>query len=197
MNSKRYLYSLHLKNTGQKLEANRVMNEFIDSFTTEEEKDTWVDEFLKSGEYGHQINHDLYARLVFPVLLKRYSRQERESMLWLAKTIQNLARNPSLLKQVGKGEYRLLLEAYTLLPDEETRQKLLTSLYHDLEHAQHEWPAGILFGINGATSEECEEYLKDVAFARTLDDGGHAEFLDTFEARVKTYRERFQIARGS
>ena len=191
MNPELYLRHLHLKHRGQRPESNRVMNEFIDSFSTEEEKDTWVDEFLKSGEYGHHINYDLYARLVFPVLLKRYRRQERESMLWLAKTIHNIGRNLSLFEEVGKGKYGFLLEAYTLLPDEETRQKLLGSLCGDLDYAQHEWPAGILIGSNGATLEECEEYLKDVVFARTLDDGDEREFLDTFEARVKTYMERF------
>jgi hypothetical protein len=44
------------------------------------------------------------------------------------------------------------------------------------EYSEHEWPAGILYGMNGANLEQCQEIASAVTEARALDFNGKYDF---------------------
>jgi hypothetical protein len=182
-----------LKKSGLKQEATAVLEAFIASFRTMDEKRQWVPGFLEQGDYGLRIRHELYEAVVFPVLLEGYVRRDVWSLCWLAKTIQNVYADRGLFAQIDyKGEWGLLREAYDLSPTEEIKQSLLSTMLNWFGYSQHEWPSGILFGADGASLSECEKILRDVAFARTLDSGANTDYLNEFESKVHAYQRRLQ-----
>ena len=186
-----------LKETGRKREAKAALTEFLASFETEEQKQEWAWEFLECGDYGHKIRHEIYAVLIFPVLLEGYRRRDARSLYYLAKTAQNLYANPKLRSQLDdKGKYELLHEAYSLAPSGEIRKLLLCWYMNWFGYCGHEYPAGILYDFSrGANISECEEILKDIAFARTLDDGTRADYFQEFEEKVREYRQRLKSSK--
>ena len=183
-----------LQAEGRKHDARASLERFIPSFEPGEDRTQWVREFLGSGDYGHKIRHELYQGLIFPVLLDGYHRRDAWSILWLARTAQNLYAFAPLHALIGfKSEQELLREAYQIDPNEEIRDSLLRTLLNWFAYCQHEWPTGILFGADGASAAECDEILEEVSFARTLDVGAANEpFLREFEQRTREYRQRLQ-----
>src|SRR5262249_9460212 len=140
----------------------------------------------------HRIRHELYEHILFPVLLAGYQRRDPWALRYLARTAQNLYHAKSLWAQVGVGEFELLKELLRLCPDDEqARTDVLAAQLRWFSHCTHEWPAGILHGMNGASVQECEEILEEIALARKLDRARqHAAFLDDVEAKVIAYRSR-------
>lgn len=186
------------KEQGRKAEAKAALEMFLASVGPAEARREWVEAFLERGEFGHRIRHEIYERLVFPVLLQGYERDEVWSLRWLARTADNLYRAPALHALVGfKSKRQFLAQAYAQEPTEEIRRLLLEARLREFEYSQHEWPAGILYGMDGATLAECDEIRNEIAFARELDEGRHAEFLDAFEGKVNEYRARLLAASGS
>ncbi len=196
MDEERYEQYRTLKASGKKREAKVALDTFIDSFTSRDDKRQWVRTFLTRGDFGHKIRHEIYERLVFPVLLEGHNRRDAWSTLWLARTYPNLHDSPSLHSHIAqKTEWQLLREAYDIEPNDEVRACLLQTDLDWFDYCQHEWPAGILYGYDGATFAECEELLSEAAFARTLDiERKHAAFLEEFERKVKQYQQRLQQA---
>jgi hypothetical protein len=186
-----------LQEAGRKQEAKTALDRFLASFEPADDKKQWVHKFLESGSYGHRIRHEIYEHLVFPVLREGYHRREAWSTFWLGKTAQNLYACPALHSQVGfKSEQQLLREAYQIEPNEQIRESLLRSTLNWFGYCQHEWPAGILYGADGASLVECEEILQDIGFARELDvAGANAPFLQQFEHRLNEYKQRLQSTR--
>ena len=194
MNADLYEQFLLLKNSGRKSEAKVALDSFIASFETPEEKKTWVSSFLNEGNYGHKIRHEIYEKLIYPVLLAGYLERDVDSIIWLVKTVDNLYEvkplHPALEHQT---DFSFLQEAYTIKPNEQTSQLLLNRLLSWFSISQHEWPSGILYGMNGASREECKEILCDVEFARQLDiKKKHGSYLSDFEMKVREYMIRVQ-----
>ena len=191
-----YQQYLSLKQRRKKQEAEGVLQDFIGSFESDQEKERWVRDFLAGHEEGRKVNHLIYVHLVFPVLLAGYERQDAWSTLWLARTIRNIYGIEVLHVAIGrKSESELLREAYTRQPSPDLGRLLLTNNIRWFQYCVHEWPSGILYGHDGATSEQCEEILQEVAFARELDEGGGFQaFLSEFEGKVREHQERLAAA---
>lgn len=187
-----YEQFLRLKEHGKKEEARTYLLDFIASFQTFDEKKIWVRGYLVSSDIGHKIRHEIYENLVFPVLLDGYKQKDAWSTLWLATTWQSLYASKKCHETISwKDAFTLLKEAYALEPSTEVRERLLKAELDWFEYSQHEWPAGILYGWNGASLDECQEILREIAFARSLDkDAAHEEFLAQFEGRVVEYMDR-------
>ena len=180
---------------GRRADAAASLAEFIASFADLEEKRRWVQRFLKPEPLGHKIRHELYEHVVFPVLLDGYRREDPWSLRWLIETSQNLYRAHHLWEQIGyKGNHALLTDLVRLCPDDASlRAELLRKNIDWLQNAVHEWPAGILYGHDGATLEECAEIADAVMEARQQDvDGLHAAFLADFEGKLAEYVERLK-----
>jgi hypothetical protein len=194
MNLELYEQFVALKDAGRRAEAKPFLDLFIASFETEDEIREWVFAFLREGSYGHKIRHEIYENLVYPVLLKGYLERDATSIEWLARTVSNLyeLRSPHPLLH-HKSEIALWKEAYELQPSRQVQEQLLASELWRFDYAQHEWPAGILCGMNGASLEEYAHILKDVDFARSLDtDQAYAQYFHDFEAKVHQYMDRLR-----
>jgi hypothetical protein len=70
------------------------------------------------------------------------------------------------------------------------REALLKSLLKYFDHASHEWPRGILWGMDGATLDQCNEIMSRVTLARELDrERAYALSVDEF-GMLKQYQQR-------
>ena len=193
MELKHYTEFEECKARGDRNGARRSIQAFCSSFESLQERASWSKSFLESGDYGHRIRHELYADVILPVLLDGYKKRELWSTLWLARTCQNLYRMQAVHAKLGHPtELSLLRECHSIDPsDFGVRTALLDSDVRWLEYCIHEWPAGILYGSDGATHEQCEEILEELTFARTLDEQGRfSDLFDDVEQKTKEYMRR-------
>jgi hypothetical protein len=193
MNSALYEGYLALLSEGRRKDAALMLGEFLRSFNSYDERELWSHTFLKNHAYGARVRHEVYAEVIFPVLLAGSKRKEAWSLYWLAGTSQNLYRARGLHEQIKfKGEIGLLKDAYEIDRNSpEVREALLTSLLNYFDHASHEWPAGILWGMDGATLDQCNEIMSAVTLARELDrEFAYALSIDDFECKLKQYQQR-------
>ena len=178
---------------GDRAGAKAAVREFVASFTTLEEKEGWVRWYLENEKFGHKIRHEIYEQLVFPVLLHGYRQSDPWSLRWLARTIQNVQQAAALWSQVGwKTEWSLLRELLQLTPeDDDLRQELLLSHVRSFGYMEHEWPRGIVYGVDGPSVEECQHILDEIQDALLLDTGReHHNHILAFKAKVIEYRAR-------
>jgi hypothetical protein len=174
MNSALYEGYFTLLAEGRRKDAGVMLDAFLRSFNTSEEREQWTHAFLKTHTYGATVRHEIYAEIIFPVLLAGSKRNDAWSLYWLAGTSQNLYRARGLHEQIRfKGEIGPLKDAYTIdRTSIEVREALLKSLLDYFRHAGHEWPAGILWGMNGATLDQCDEIR---VFSVRLESGGDSQ----------------------
>jgi hypothetical protein len=188
-----YAEFLALRERGRREESGQALAQFVASFRTPEGKRAWVQSFLEADDDNRlRIHTELYENLVFPVLHEGYLRNDAWSVFWLARTAQNLYALRSLHETVGfKSDFDLFTQAYQLEPTGQTRRHLLATQVRWFRYCQHEWPAGILYGADGASTEEVEEILREIRTAKGLDkEGAYTPFLDDFEAKVRLYKQR-------
>ena len=200
MNSALYEGYLARLSEGRRKDAGLMLDAFLRSFNSSEEREQWTRTFLKTHTYGAKVRHEVYAELIFPILFAGSKRNDAWSLYWLAGTCQNLYSAHKLYEIINfKGKTDLLKEAYAIdCNSTEVRQELLKSLLDDFAYASHEWPAGILWSVNGATLNQCTEIMSEVALARELDrDCAHALSIDDFESKVKHYKERLMSLPGN
>ncbi len=90
------------------------------------------------------------------------------------------------------GARALFGKCYAHKPENnEVRLLLLKKIVSWLEFCQHEWPSGILYGMNGATLEQCQEIEHEVIFAKSLDrEHRYAEFFVQFTEKLLEYKAR-------
>jgi hypothetical protein len=148
---------------------------------------------LKAHTYGARIRHEIYAEIIFPLLFAGSKRNDAWSLYWLAGTCQNLYSAHRLYELIAfKSKTDLLKDAYAIdRASTEVREALLKSLLDDFAYASHEWPAAILWSMNGATLDQFTEIMSEVALARELDcECVYALSIDEFESKVKQCKER-------
>jgi hypothetical protein len=193
MNSALYEGYLALLTEGRRKDAGLMLAAFLRSFDTCEERERWTHAFLRTHTYGARVRHEIYAEIIFPILLAGSKRNDAWSLYWLAGTCQNLYSAHRLYELIKfKSKTDLLKDAYAIdRASAEVREALLKSLLDDFAYASHEWPAGILWSMNGATLHQCTEIMSEVALARELDrEGAYALSIDEFESKVKQYKKR-------
>jgi len=185
---------------GRRKDAAVMLDAFLRSFNSSAEREQWTRTYLNTHTYGARVRHEIYAELIFPVLLAGSKRNDAWSLYWLAGTCQNLYSAHRLYALIKfKGKTDLLKEAYAIdRTSTEVRQALLKSLLDDFAYASHEWPAGILWSMNGATLEQCNEFMSEVTLARELDrESTYASSIDEFESKVKQYKKRLMSNLGT
>ena len=178
---------------GRRAEAKEVLRKFLKRFGGFEDREQWTRAFLSRHAFGQKIRHEVYSELIFPVIFEGSKSKDAWSLFWLGGTSQNLYSARRLHAQVGfKTELQFLRIAYEAdASSTRIRSALLRSLLDSFGHAAHEWPAGILWGMDGATPEQCKMLLCDVALARELNQGHlSAASIDDFEHKVLSYLAR-------
>jgi hypothetical protein len=182
-----------LKDSGRRPEATAALAKFISSFAGMEEKTVWTRWYLESEQIGLKIRHELFEQVILPVLVEGYQRRDPWALRWLARTTQNLQHSKDLCGEIEfKTGWAFLKDLVAMCPeDDDARTELLGCHVGWFRHCVHEWPTGILYGMDGATVGECDEILAAVAESRHLDrDHKHAAFLDDFETKVIQYKAR-------
>jgi hypothetical protein len=200
MNSALYEGYLARLAEGRRKDAGLMLDAFLRSFNSSEEREQWTRTFLKTHTYGARVRHEIYAELIFPVLLAGSKRNDAWSLYWLAGTCQNLYTARGLYEQIKfKDKTGLLKDAYAIDHNSsEVCEALLKGLLDYFCYASHEWPAGILWGNDGATLEQCNEIMFEVTLARELDrECTHALSIDEFESKVKQYKKRLMSNLGT
>jgi hypothetical protein len=195
MNLEDYERFKMLMESGLRSEAAYALQSFIASFSTFEEKMTWSRWFFENEKISHKIRFELYEQVIFPVLLKGYRERDPWALRWLARTAQNFYQSERLWNQLdGMTDYAILKDLVALCPnDDEARKDLLSCQLDWFRYCIHEWPAGILYGHNGATTEQCQEIIDEIAVARQMDQERlHTEFLADVENKVLHYIRRAQ-----
>jgi hypothetical protein len=193
MNPTAYDQFLRAFEAGNKKAAAAAVKMFVASFSSFGEKEAWVGEFLACHERGSRVRHELYEELVFPVLLRGYRESTVWSIRWLADTVHNLYRAKHLWAQVDFATEQEFLELWRSLEpnSEEAKSALLRRMVETFLYSEHEWPAGILYGSNGANIEECKKIEDELMEARMLDtNGAYASYLDQFHDKLTVYVKR-------
>ncbi len=170
-----------------------MIKDFVATFSSITDRTTWAHWYFDNRQPSNTIRHELYEQVIFPVLIAGYSRSDPWSLKWLERTAQNLYKAERLWAQVDyKPAIYFAKKRLALCPNgADAKQTVLSHLVKQFSHAEHEWPAGILCGMNGATMEHCTEILNDVELARTLDQGSeHTEFFSNFVSKVHDYQSR-------
>jgi hypothetical protein len=164
----------------------RDLIELLDS-VPEAERFAWardvsrqsVDEALSTP-----VRMPLFREVLFPALLSGLHAQRPGCARWLAGFSQLLYKSPDCQRQLRhehRSEIGLLREALLVdAGDELARSRLIKSLQWQLEYSLHELPAGVLYGHNGATIEQCGELRAELdEFARLVEaHGARAEHED-------------------
>ena len=179
---------------GLKRHAKEAVQKFVDSFDNDHEREAWVRGYLEGEKPQFRVRHEIFERLVFPVLLTKYRKHDMWATLWLAKLIQNLYSAQFLHKAIEyKTENQLLRDCLTWSPaNQEVREALLRSQIRQFDFYEHEYPSAILYGIDGATLEDCGVLCLELELARGLDDRGkYTIYLDSFEEKLDEYQARF------
>jgi hypothetical protein len=180
---------------GIKKQASKHVSLFVNSFENQNEIDSWVWEYLPLLETnGHScIRHELFANLVYPILKKGFEEHDYKSTLWLGKLIQNIYQTKGVFEELGSLlEMDFYRKCYDIDPINPEGNKLLVNSILDwLSHCEHEWPSAILYGMDGASLEQCKDIRVEASFAASLTENlNEKEFVAQFLGKLDQYEER-------
>jgi hypothetical protein len=188
----------------QKLAA---LGTFLDTLTPSTDWHPWARELAErvvDGGEDFVIRMPLFERAVFPSLLTGYRAGLPGCARWLAGLAQELYRSDVCREQLppdAQTEHGLLRAAVRQDPDDHaSRRRLVEHLAGRLRHSLHELPAGVLYGMDGATPEQCrelEQELEEFCALVTGTSGGpdYRELVEQCRLHFPAYRE-FLLARG-
>ncbi|GHU22712.1 hypothetical protein FACS1894172_05330 [Spirochaetia bacterium] len=185
------------KNMGIKTKTKEYVHKFIQSFENYHEKELWTMEYLPTLQHNHnkRIRNELFEALIFPVLLNGYNNKNISVMIWLVKLEQNLIQNQKLWKIINyKSSIQIIRECYDLDPNNtEVIDIYLELKIQWIAYSIHEWPSGILIGMNGATAEQCKELVKELPFLYKLDTKNkYKAYIMDYENKLHDYIIRFR-----
>ena len=145
------------------------------------------------------LRRPLFERAVFPALLAGMHAGRPGCARWLAGLSQHLiGREDECSKQLPpdlRTERGLLRAASDQDPtDQLSRRQLIHSLAGRLNHSLHEIPAGVLYGMDGATVEQCRELEQELSeFCRLVSEEKleqlYDELIDGCRLHFPAYRE--------
>jgi hypothetical protein len=144
----------------------RALNAFLDALTMSPPTDwfPWaraIAEQVVDGGINMVIRRPLFERAVFPALLDGYQARLPGSARWLAGLSQQLQSSRECCERLhpdDTSELALLLAAIRHDPsDRRSRLRLIQKIADRLRYSLHEIPAGVLFGMDGASPEQCLE----------------------------------------
>lgn len=144
------------------------------------------------------IRRPLFERAVFPALLDGYQARLPGSARWLAGLSQQLLGCPACrerLQPEEATELGLLLAAIRHDPvDRRSRLRLIEKIADRLRFSLHEVPAGVLYGMDGASPEQCqeleaelEEFCRLIAQERMQE--RYAELIGACRHHFRGYRD--------
>lgn len=140
----------------------------------------------------------LMERVLFPVLLEGYQKGLPGYARWLAGLSRTVLWDRRYREQLPEGEQTEvgLLKAALRQDsaDHRARTRLIRLLADRLRYTLHELPTGVLYGIDGATPEQCKELEEELKEFRELlsetdDAERYAELIELCRFHYRKYRE--------
>lgn len=125
------------------------------------DREAWVREIAKQvvdDKADIPVRMPLFRQVIFPVLCAGYQIGNSGCARWLAGFQQYIVQSPEFLKKLDNALAPALLRtALRQDPnDSHARRMLISFLESSLEFSIHEVPSGVLYGMNGASIDECD-----------------------------------------
>jgi hypothetical protein len=186
-----------------------TLDDFVDALETEgrDAVDQWALDLAKrvvDFEEPIPVRFPLFRRVLAPVLVRGVRERKVGCARWLAHFVQDLGqagREVTDLPEELRTAEGLLQEALRVeSTDVKARRQLVERLARYLAYTLHELPAGVLYGHDGATVEECGLLLSSLDdFRRHLDVLGerarHGDLIIKCEYHFETYRRYLSTRR--
>jgi hypothetical protein len=178
----------------QKLAA---LGTFLDALSTPADWHPWARDIARRVvDYGEDlvIRMPLFERAVFPALLAGHRVDQPGCARWLAGLAQHLYRSETCREQLPpeeQSELGLLRAAVRVDPtDHASRRRLIEHLAGHLRHSLHELPSGVLYGVDGATPEQCLELEQELdEFCGLVAGANYEELVRDCRYHFSAYRE--------
>jgi hypothetical protein len=107
------------------------------------------------------IRQPFFEEIIYPVLQKEISRNNLKAIKHLIKLEQNLWQLHHRKKEYEPTTRQLFLKGLEINPDDKELLELYElDLRNYLRHAIHEIPHGVLYGMDGANANQCDELLE-------------------------------------
>ncbi|MDP6634659.1 MAG: hypothetical protein QGG42_07170 [Phycisphaerae bacterium] len=178
-----------LKESGFRKEANRAAEQVVVDYSNDPNPD-FVVSICEGVE--DRLNYHLWSGIVLP-FVKADLEGNPIAIKCLIQTIQNLYSDGSAHRELEWiSEEQLIRRYLALCPDDNWatgRHKELLARW--LAHTIHEWPAGVLYGNDGATVEQCGEILEAITELAAIDrDSSYRSLCDDVKEKTVEYRDR-------
>lgn len=137
----------------------------------------------------------VFEKIIFPALAAGHSMRDVKSTRWLARLYPKFGHAESCWGQLGCANELELWKAILRVDpqDEEARSQIIEWTVDYIRHTLHELPAGVLYGMNGATEPECSDLLEMTKELRALAGPSLPPWLtlllETAEHHYATYRD--------
>jgi hypothetical protein len=144
------------------------------------------------------IRRPMFVRAIFPALLAGYGSHLPGCAGWLAALFDHLRSNPTCRDRLPleeSTELGLLRAAIRDDPaDRRSRARWIDNFAYRLHYAIHEVPAGVLYGIDAASPEQCQELERGLdEFSRMVDEDGlserHSDLIRACRRHFRGYRD--------
>ena len=180
-----------------------ALSAFLDSLITSPPTEWYpwarsIAEQVVDNRLDFVIRRPLFERALFPALLAGYRAQLPGSARWLAGLSDQLLQCPDCRENLPpgeSGELDLLRAALRHDPaDRRSRLRLSEKIAVRLCYSLHELPSGVLYGMDGASPEECDELEEElVEFCELVSQEGmqnrHAELIGACRFHFRGYRD--------
>jgi hypothetical protein len=185
-----YTDYLEYKRLGLRDKANNCARSVVVAWEKTKDKDFAYQ--IAEDSNGHRINQILFNGIVYHVI-KDGLNDNSKSIKCAINCIQNIYSDSAIHKSLGHiTEAQLCSRLLKLDPNDAwAREKYIDVNMNWLGHCVHEWPSGILYGMNGANHDQCREILSEIGKLRELVvDNSDREYLNDVEGKVVAYMNR-------
>ena len=142
-----------------------------------------------------RLRNELFEEIIFPVLINGYNNKNVKLMIWLVILSQNYYQNERIWERMNyKTDYQIIKECYEIEPgNNEVIELYLKLEIEKINFSVHEWPYGILYGMNFATKEECKLLLEKTEFVKGLDrKKKYIDYISDYENKILEYMEEIK-----
>ncbi|MCZ8185594.1 MAG: hypothetical protein O9308_04375 [Beijerinckiaceae bacterium] len=190
-----------LDRAGRRAESKVAVRTFLNSFRDVSERKAWARTYLGTlsyfdafGQFGTRVRQELFDGALWPFLVEGIRSEDPDCLYWAAGLQQNrISRRRQGKPDTDFPPVSLLKRAFAAKPDRLDIRKALAAVVMDiLQQAMHEWPSGILDGMDGADLSALDEYDHLIDLARSAGGKASKDMLDEFSMRVQLYRRRLQ-----
>ncbi len=145
-----------------KRKRNQLHAEFLQDLKGETLKFEDISSLLnEAGRKNIVIRQPFFEKIIYPILEKEISENNVRALKHLIKLEQKLLQLQRRIKIYEPSKRQLILKGLQINPDEkELLEMYETDLRNSLLFTIHEVSFGVLYGMNGADENQCDELLK-------------------------------------